>query len=293
MGYDLYFCRRTPGLVSIDDAQHWADKHTCFERTTDQQLWYENPDTGVYFSLDFVEETDSPLPEGWSQAGVVFNLNYARPTFFSLEAMPIVEDLARAFELCVFDPQTEQAPGPPDVNALVAAYRVGNEQAAHLWAQKDSAQHPALYMARDRARYWWEYQKGKAHLESELEARDIFVPKLMLLRRAGSRRVQTALTFTPGVHMIVPEFDTAVIVRKKKRLLLGKKDEVGNVSAETLLGEIGEYLEEFDSNRKLRVLPKKNAEAVAEILARTEVVSGLTGFTQARSDEFQDAVELQ
>ena len=71
----------------------------------DAQLWYENPKTGVYFSIDFEPKAPEspgdapPIPDGYFDTGLSFNLNYNRPSYFGFEAMPFVEQVAARFGL--------------------------------------------------------------------------------------------------------------------------------------------------------------------------------------------------
>src|SRR5215813_11272337 len=114
MSFDLYFCWRKQAPIDFDLVAEWAKKHNHFQRQN-SQLWYNNEDTGVYFSLDFEikDSEDNVIPEdsGYFDSGLSFNLNYNRPSFFGYEAMPIAEMLASTFSLGVVNPQ-EDSDGP-------------------------------------------------------------------------------------------------------------------------------------------------------------------------------------
>ena len=60
------------------------------------QAWYQNEDTGVYFSFELAEGGDE-TPRCWVQ----FIINYARPRFFALEALPHVESFVSRFGLSI------------------------------------------------------------------------------------------------------------------------------------------------------------------------------------------------
>jgi len=110
MSYDLYFCWQKNERVDFDAVVAWADRQGNFSRE-ENHLWYENPSTGVYFSLDFdpqgaVSPEDSPIPSNCFDSGLSFNLNFNRPSFFGYEAMPFVVELANHFGLYVVDNET-------------------------------------------------------------------------------------------------------------------------------------------------------------------------------------------
>ena len=95
MSFDLYFCWERRERIDFESVCSWADEFAYFERK-DDQLWYQNEDTGVYFSLDFAggpsEEGEGPdMPEKYFNTGLSFNLNFNRPSYFGHESMPIVE----------------------------------------------------------------------------------------------------------------------------------------------------------------------------------------------------------
>jgi len=69
MSFDLYFCWQTNAKVDFGAVSAWANQQGNFNRK-DNQLWYDNPITGVYFSLDFDPQgpttpEESPIPPGY------------------------------------------------------------------------------------------------------------------------------------------------------------------------------------------------------------------------------------
>jgi len=52
MSFDLFFCWDRQERINFEAVCSWSDALAYFERN-DNQLWYRNEDTGVYFSLDF------------------------------------------------------------------------------------------------------------------------------------------------------------------------------------------------------------------------------------------------
>lgn len=81
MSYDLFF---RPALTeqpaSPEDFIRYFAQRRHFT-TKNGQSWYQNEDTGVYFSFELTPDEVDPAPS-WVQ----FNLNYARPRSFVVEA---------------------------------------------------------------------------------------------------------------------------------------------------------------------------------------------------------------
>jgi hypothetical protein len=102
MSFDLFFCWQRQEQLDFRAVRSWARSLDYFEQK-ENQLWYRNEETGVYFSLDFArelaEDSEGPdIPRGYSDTGLSFNLNFNRPSYFGHEAMPIVENLAAKFD---------------------------------------------------------------------------------------------------------------------------------------------------------------------------------------------------
>ncbi|HET8668160.1 MAG TPA: hypothetical protein VFM10_09285 [Terriglobales bacterium] len=297
MSYDLFFCRTDPNPLRTDEVASWASKYQSFNQAANGQLWYANESTGVYFSLNLdgpVKDVSLDLPTGIRYTGLSFNMNYNRPTFFAYEAMPVVEDLARTLGLLICNPQTGSSePRPADVHSLIENWSITNRSAVVLAAesQQDKPLEQAPFMPLADSLRWWQYQFRRSALEAELMEQDVFVPNIFLLRRAGSRRVQTAITWTPGVAMLVPEVDWGVVVRERKRFMRPPKQEVGYVRGSVLMELAREYLQDFDTKASCHLLPAKNVPAVNQILDSIELKHRLSEFVRVSVDEFQDVVE--
>lgn len=168
MSFDLFFCSPKNEKVNFDDVERWAESIEYFKRN-ETQLWYANPDTGVYFSIDFASDDaespdDAPLiPDGYFDSGLSFNLNYNRPRYFAFEAMPIVANLATRFGLGVVDPQADLDEPPltrvADTDALVSSWTTHNESATLALIRDPDFSNP-LHMVPADSLYLWRYSKA-------------------------------------------------------------------------------------------------------------------------------------
>ncbi len=112
MSYDLYL-RPTPEISVETFSAYFEQRLHYVLNPTDNggvQAFYENEDTGTYFSFDFFDanartssDQDSEAPD----APVAFNMNYFRPHVFGLEAAPEVTAFVDAFSCQVYDPQMD------------------------------------------------------------------------------------------------------------------------------------------------------------------------------------------
>ncbi len=114
MSYDLFLKSES---LTADEFESYFNSRPHYTLNGDQ-AFYENEDTGVYFSFDYAPD---------ELGTVAFNLNYYRPHFFGLEAAPEVEAFVWAFNLTIDDPQIEgMSDGPFSVDGLLRGWNAGN-----------------------------------------------------------------------------------------------------------------------------------------------------------------------
>jgi hypothetical protein len=275
MSYDLYFYRRgKPSLfrrgdppLTAQELRAWSGQYPHFRpngpEASIMQLVYENPDTGADFRLDFSGSasgaSNKPVAgKAFLDVGLAFNMNYARPSFYALEAMPIIADMATRLSLLTLNPQDYQAGDPPpapkptDVNRLIATWTNANAQVLKLFGQAQNL--PTMPAAASHA--WWRYMFHKQALEKRLGG-TVFVPGIFLLAPRAGGAMRTSVTWAPGNAMVFPPTDLIAVI---------KADGIGYVAAEHALGALAPYLEDLPHADVpgLRILrPEHEAEAMA------------------------------
>lgn len=299
MSFDLYFCWQRKEKLDFEAVATWATGIKNFSRKGNQ-LWYENPKTGVYCSFDFdpqASETleNSPVPNGYFDSGLSFGLNFNRPSFFGYESMPFVEQLAKRFGLCVVDPQVD-ADEPVlmtevDSKSITDSWLKHNQWAILALIQDPSFSHP-LQMPASASLYLWRYKKAKEDLERECGG-DIYVPHLVPAHRKGSTKVGRAVTCTQGVPMIVPEIEWVIIVRGKKRFFRAKEEhQVGVISAETFHELLRGHIKAFQwPEPPVQLISSQSAERVARILQSIDHMLPRSELEVIGTDSFID-IEL-
>jgi hypothetical protein len=273
MSFDLFFCWERQVRIDFGSVCSWAEGFAYFERE-ENQLWYRNEDTGVYFSLDFAGEpsgdTEGPeIPEGYFDSGLSFNLNFNRPSYFGYEAMPIVENLATKFGLCAFNPQGRDSEHlllrNVNSNDLLQSWLDHNRRAILTMIEHVGLATPPE-LSLEKSLYRWNYSKDKKNLQATC-GDQIFAPTLLPVRRVGSNHAELAFVCTQGVPCLVPISDWVFIVRQRKaHFWSGKQQEVGVVSARRFRGLVSGKLEEFNSQLSLWLLPPLATTAVNKLL---------------------------
>ena len=285
--------------MNFEELKVWAAGHQNFTRS-DAQLWYENPKTGVYFSIDFEPEAqESPesapqIPDGYLYTGLSFNLNYKRPSYFGFEAMPLVEQVAQRFGLTVFDPQADSdEPLVASVNSetLVRSWLKHNQRATLALIQEPDFSN-TLRMSAAASSYLWQYNTAKADLEKKC-GEEVFVPNLVPVQRKGNSRVGRVFAYTQGLPMIVPESEWVFIVRAKSGFFRAKeKREVAVISAETFRELPAGYIREFQwPSPAVRIIDPAFAERVGSIIFSIDHTLSRSEFDVIGTDSFVD-IEL-
>jgi hypothetical protein len=296
MSFDLFFCWNRQERINFEAVCSWSDDLACFERN-DNQLWYRNEDSGVYFSLDFepkqpAEGEGPEIPEGYFDTGLSFNLNFNRPSYFGYEAMPVVENLSRRFGLFAFDPQARDLENQlwRDVKShdLLQGWLEHNRRAILTMIEHAGLDTPPQ-MLLEKSTYRWNYSIKKKELQRKC-GDQIFVPTLSPIRRRGSSEAQLAFAYTQNVPCLVPDSDWVLLVRNKKAHLWSTAhSEVGILSARRFRELVSGHLETFDSNEdSLQVLSPKATSGVNKHIQNCEFEYPKEEFEVLAPDGFVD-----
>jgi hypothetical protein len=236
-----------------------------------------------------------PIPDGYFDTGLSFNLNYNRPSYFGFEAMPFVEQVAARFGLTVLDPQAggDGLELITDANSktLVQSWLNHNQRATLALIQDSDFSNP-LRMSAAASLYLWRYKKAKENLEEKC-GEEVFVPDLVPVRRKGDSRVGRAFTYTQGLPMIVPESEWVFIVGAKKGFFRAKeKQEVAVISAEIFRELPPGYIQPFQwPDPSVRIIGPGSAEGVGKIIFSIDRTMSRSEFDVIGTDSFVD-IEL-
>lgn len=297
MSFDLYFCWRNRERLDFVEVEEWAKSIECFTQN-ENQLWYSNPKTGVYLSFDFEPQApaapeDGPdIPDAYFDSGLSFNLNYNRPRYFALEAMPIVVALASKFGLGVVNPQGRfdkpESVFASDTEALTQSWLQNNQQAILTMIEQPNSSRP-LSMPAAASLYLWRYAVIKEDLERAC-GEEVFVPSLVPVRRKGDTRAALAAVYTEGLPTIIPECEWVFIVRRKKTFFRSKeRQDVATISFRTFSEMLISYLGPYPGqDLKIQIIGPQVAEKAGKCIHAIDVTIPRSEFEVIGMDSFVD-----
>ena len=290
MSFDLSFCRADETVPAIAELKEYFQTNSLFEANDTAgggvQFWYQNPATGVYCDFSY-SPLDAEEQEGCGKSGLSFNLNYARPSFFAFETMPLVQAYCRHFKLQVEDPQADTV-GPADAQSLIESWQSHNASAVKAMQAMRKQEEVALhYLAEDRATDWWRYMSRRQRLEESL-TEDLFVPTMITLLNPA-REVFTMIVCPIAIAQFFPRCQYLCVKRETRRLFR-TKEEIGLVAYETVIDAISTLLEEYEfEGLRINCLRPAKLAAATERLQKVPLLAvDLSQYTQLASGDYHD-----
>lgn len=208
MSYDLYFVGNAG--PSQDEFFGYFRDRPCYE-LNDNQAWYRNEDTGVYFCFDFNVTGDSdPLESDANLGWASFNINYNRPHYFADEALPELKAFVRRFACLVSDPQNDgMGDGEFAPDGFLRGWNSGNKFASKAVASSADTTEPITRPSAELHSIW-EWNLRRKSFQKEL-GEHVFVPRISFFRVAGV--VHTASIWADGIPVVLPKTDIVAVYR--------------------------------------------------------------------------------
>jgi hypothetical protein len=274
LSHDLHLVARRGAPL---DAERLAavlakQRHWRLVEGSARQWWYENPDTGVYGSLD-------------PDMNAV--LNYVRPSFFGREFLALIVEIAGALDFLVVDPQDDEIAGPATPKAAVfdelfATWEAGNAKSAALVGGPGTR---LPTMGRPEALEWWTYMRARAGYQMRL-GESVFAPELRLVRRWETDRVLRLITWVEGNPALFPACDLVALLRPHPE----KQFQIhGVVDRGALARALAPHLvqKRFDDLPAQPSLDPEHADPSRRAAASLSV-EPFAGFDPVKRDEFLD-----
>jgi hypothetical protein len=222
MSYDLFLWSRDGShdrsqLLEFFRAREWY-------RVDEGQAWYENDDTGVYFSFDLSEPSETEAPP---QLCVSLNVNYFRPSYFIAEVETEVTALVHRFDMVVFDPQEGgMGEGEYQNELLIAGWSQGNEFAFSTFLKDPKQRGSPLSMPSAELGRIWTWNRQRRALQARC-GDSKFVPRICFIRL--DHGVASAVVWPDGIPSVIPCVDRLIVIRKAlapRRLFRSADDRV-------------------------------------------------------------------
>ena len=247
MSYDIYFYKSKGANISETQITNYLTDNLVSKDENSYQWFYENQDTGLYFSFDQNEPEDDPesielcesFPD-FDNTHFSFNLNFMRPSFFGLEAFQFVEQFIKDLDLSILNPQMGSDPSKPTKKELFE-----NWSETNLWASADRFDELGCsYLNTNKANEIWNYNFNKKRLQTKL-GEQYFVPKMFFFKTKKTNEVITVSSWTEHIPNVIPPADYFLLTRQYKKMFRRVKDNI-LVSRQTLLSNFGAYFDEFE-----------------------------------------------
>jgi hypothetical protein len=202
MSFDLHF--KISDNQNLETVQKYFAKRKNYQMNNGQ-AWYENEDTGVYFSFEW------PRPEEKHQdpSVVTFNLNLARPRSFAMEAAEELGPFVSTFSALAKNPQLDDQYQEYSKARFEASWNDSNKFALDALA----AGNDALSLPSELLRSIWSWNFTRDQLQERFDADYFFVPAIMLCRYDG--RLATFVCWPHLQPILIPDVDFVYIQMRK------------------------------------------------------------------------------
>ena len=215
---------------------------------------FANQATGVEFSLEYRDSRGRDLEDEDGYAffqrdpvGLVARIDYLRPSFFGLEAMPWLAYVASELDLEILDPQHEDgsAAGPAcyTVKQLFESWDRSNTRATRTLLSQEGIEMARAPRAVLEA--WWRYQMAVPELREQY-AGGPAVPAPSLMQDARGRVTSLVIWNFPEPVVLPATVETVFVNRERRRYRFFRVEEAGSVRTGTLLGVLGSSLDHHD-----------------------------------------------
>jgi len=267
MSYDLYFYKRKDSKLTEEGFAKYLSINLRFNISDYARQWnYENPETGVYFLIDWndsdTEAHDIDMFNTFSDfdnLNFSFSLNFFRADFFGYEVFPIIEKIVTDLDLFLLNPQDEtdsENPKKFSPGYLQEQWIRQNSQVT----KQNYAELSIKYFDLERSNAIWSYQFIREELQNSLKE-DIFVGGILLLQGKTDEKFYTVCVWPKHIPIILPQVDY-VIIQKKYSKFFRQVEESGLVPYSEIM-KLNDSFQPFEyKGLQLNILNQERADAL-------------------------------
>ncbi len=215
MGYDLYL-KPIEGTLDLQKLHDFFASRLNY-KYEDTTFWYNNGNTGVYFSIYFQEnlETSEVSDEIAASYPLYFTMNYLRPSFFAYEAQIELSALVDHFSLCVFDPQSQgMGEGSYDAEKFLLGFHHGNQVSYQTMKEVQKHEDQGIQinvMPQKTLNEMWGWNKNRVVYQEHL-GKSYYVPPVWPMLIDGM--LVTTTIWPDALPSFLPETDFIIISKK-------------------------------------------------------------------------------
>jgi hypothetical protein len=207
MSYDLFLQCRDGAYDRTQFLEYFRARE--WYRIQGSQAWYENEDTGVYFSFELSEPSEKGQPP---QLPISLNVNFFRPSYFIAEVETEVTALVHQFDMIVFDPQLNgMGEGEYQKELLIAGWNHGNEFAFSTFLKDPEHRADLLSMPSAKLGKIWTWNRERRALQARY-GDSKFVPRISFIRL--DHEVSSAVVWPDGIPSVIPPVDCLIVIRE-------------------------------------------------------------------------------
>lgn len=207
MSYDLFLRPRNGALGKKGFEAYFQGRH--FYNTEAGHAAYDNDDTGVYFSFDWVDAQADDEGQDGELYPVAFNINYFRPSYFIVEAEIEVSAFVRAFDLVVSDPQWKgMGKGEYDPKVLQSGWNAGNQSAYDIILEEPEQRSGVRTLPSATVLRAWRWNFKVDTLQRSVGDTK-FVPRMLLLEVEG--QMGSAMVWPDGIPLVATPVDWLIL----------------------------------------------------------------------------------
>lgn len=240
LSYDLLFFRKSSNSFDVDNVFKYLDEKLCIDDNKNKTQWFfQNKETGSYFSIDYTEsneEDEIDFGSNFINTGFSFNINYLRPEFFGLESFPYIDDFILKFNLLVYNPQGSEELEECIKGSLFQNWKEINKKHSIEYFEKQKLN----YLDLTKSNYTWSFCVNRIGLQDSLTD-DIFVAGIFYNKIKNTDEVLTLSVWPECIPVILPKTDNVFVMKKSKKLF-GIKEEKGLVSFDLILSTLNGFL---------------------------------------------------
>ncbi|WMW81829.1 hypothetical protein RF679_05980 [Undibacterium cyanobacteriorum] len=275
MSYDLFLKPRS-GIMSAQQFNDYVESRRNYEMQG-KQAWYRNPDTGVYFSIVWNEDTNEEAGDETNGYPLTFNINYFRPRYFIEEARIELNALVKHFDLIVSDPQTQgMGDGDYQEQKLITGWYHGNIFAFESILSEENPAQSIYHLPRETLNKFWQWNYKRHQLQTELGEKN-FVAKVMLI--TVDDKITTAAVWPDGIPSTLPYVDYLFVPRKEyapKKFFRRKEDStlIPWKVAEPIFKKYGQARKDGAMSLQYEATPKDICKFIESLPPMSQVIKG-------------------
>lgn len=303
MSFTLLFYNKKNKKVAFEDIlTYFQTKSNFTSKLLDKDhniFIYKNDLTGVYFAFSYEinNEVIEKLTDvdDYSYSGFSFILDFFRPSFFALEAIPYVIEFCQKYELLIFNPHIDNQNFEEQLDIKLDNYHKDQLITSYIKTNDETIisfkeQSYLSSIKREKSLYTYNYLKEIANIESIVDD-DFVIPKIEFIRNNDDETIHSMISWYQACPIIIPKCDFILLFRENKTFFgLVKKQIPTFIKYEDVIKAFSDLLKPFSYKiNDLYQLPKEFEDQALEILYTLPQI-GHNGFVEINTDEFIDEI---